>query len=57
MERLELVLKLTAGGTNDYTGPDGSGGTVHYTASELAEMRKALEKARQTLLAPPEKAK
>ena len=56
-DRLELILKLTAEGTNGYTGPDGSGGTVHYTADELAELRKALDKARQTLLAPPERAK
>ena len=54
-DRLELILKLTAGGTNGYTGPDGTGGMVHYTADELAELRKALDKARQTLLAPPEK--
>ena len=54
-DRVELILRLTAGGTNGYTGPDGSGGTVHYTAEELAELRKALDKARQTLLASPEK--
>lgn len=54
LARIDIYLALTAGCTNGYSAPDGNGGTIRYSAAEVAATRKQLEEARQAILARPD---